>query len=143
MSSMNTHSLGASPSRSAACRKMRSSGLRMPTSAEMTTAWYMSASTSRGYASLPHEFDSRQVRSPAARASCTAVYIGSQGSDAANILVSSPSARTCPPSRRTSIGASRRSKSPMVHSPRSRAWIGLPSFAGSYAASSQGRMAAV
>jgi len=48
MSSMNTHSSGARPISPAACRKIRCSGLRMPTSCEMTTASNSSGKSSRG-----------------------------------------------------------------------------------------------
>ena len=71
-----------------------------------------------------------------------AAYICSQGTEAANILVSNPSGSTCPPSLLTSIEASRCSNSPLLHSPRSRAWTGLPSPAGPWPASIQGRTAA-
>ena len=89
---------------------------------------------------MPHELDSSAVLSPAARIAWTAACIGSAMVEPANIRVSRPSATIWTPLRRAIREASSRSNSSTVHSPRSRAWIGLASPFWSYAPVTQGRI---
>ncbi len=91
---------------------------------------------------MPHELDSSAVRSPAARTAWTAACIGAAMVDPANIRVSRPSATTWMPSRRAIREARSSSNSSTVHSPRSRAWIGLVSPFWSYAPATHGRITA-
>src|ERR1700733_8054812 len=96
-SSMNTHSPGSRPSVAAACRKISGSGLRMPTSPEITTVSNRPGKSARGYSSHPHELDSSAVLNPAPRSVLITRYMAGTGRAAENMRLSSPSATTGPP----------------------------------------------
>ena len=142
MSSMKTHSAGARPSVSAACRKISFSGLRMPTSPDSTTVSNSPGKSARGYSSHPQELESKAVLKPAARSVRIVSYMAGTGTLAANMRRSRPSATTASPSRRRSRGARMRSNSGPEHSPRSSAWMGFGRPTESYAWDTHGRMTA-